>query len=75
MISERTSGPGPLVDSEVRIKSGDMLKILLLPIAFCECLGVEFRIGGHASVGFRVGGHARWLWYVFSFTKVKTYRS
>jgi hypothetical protein len=29
---------------------------------FCECLGVEFPIGGHASVGFRVGGHARWLW-------------
>ena len=26
------------------------------------CLGVEFRVGGHASVGFRVGGHARWLW-------------
>jgi hypothetical protein len=28
----------------------------------CECLGMEFRIGGHASVEFRVGGHARWLW-------------
>jgi hypothetical protein len=31
-------------------------------IPACECLGVMFRIGGHASVGFRVGGHARWLW-------------
>jgi hypothetical protein len=30
--------------------------------ASCECLGMEFRIGGHASVQFRVGGHARWLW-------------
>jgi hypothetical protein len=26
---------------------------------------MEFRIGGHASVGFRVGGHARWLWPLF----------
>jgi hypothetical protein len=33
-----------------------------IALAVCECLGMEFRIGEHASVEFRVGGHARWIW-------------